>query len=102
MQSTYLISSAWVGGGGTGVAARNRRWAAAKYWLHTPVAVSGPPTMRGTPGPASGPMMLITPWASIVGSAWLGSPWWRMHVAHWSTSSVGPPEGAGVADAPLP
>ena len=35
----------------------------------------------------------MTPLASMVGSAWLGSPWLRSQAAHSSTSRVGPLAG---------
>ncbi len=33
--------------------------------------------------------MLITPWESMIGSLWLGSPLLRMQAAHLSTKAVG-------------
>ena len=39
--------------------------------------------------------------ASMVGSDWLGSPWLRMQVAHWSSSWVGLPVGCVVVGPPL-
>ena len=44
----------------------------------------------------------ITLLASMVGSAWPGSPWARMHAAHSSSSWVGLLLGSAVDELPLP
>ena len=46
--------------------------------------------------------MLITPWASMIGSAWLTSPWLRSQSAHSSTSLVALPLGSVGEELPLP
>src|SRR5580700_3129494 len=103
MQSTYCSSWAWVGGGATGLAARKSFSAASSYGLHGPLLPCASEEIDVSVTPR-GMVMLITPYWSIVGSVWLGSPFTRMHVAHSSINSVAlPPFGAVVVlPAPLP
>src|SRR5579872_5868510 len=99
MQSTYCTSWAWVGGGATGLAARKSFSAASSYWLHGPLLpCASEDSSSETP---NGMVMLITPYWSIVGSVWLGSPLTRMQAAHSSISCVAlPPFGEVVVLAP--
>src|SRR5579871_3131866 len=108
MQLTYFRRSAWLSipsGSETGSSARNATWAAARYWLHAPVTSWASPAAWGVPGRVLGPgnrsigmVTLITPWVSMIGSAWLGSPWLRIQAAHSSTSLVALPCGCGAGD----
>src|SRR5580658_9577860 len=87
MQSTYCTSWAWVGGGATGLAARKSFSAASSYWLHGPLLPCASEEIDVSVTPC-GIVILITPYWSIVGSVWLGSPLTRMQVAHASISCV--------------
>src|ERR1700728_155463 len=96
MQSTYCTSWAWVGGGATGLAARKTFSAASSYWLQGPLLPCASEEIDVSVTPC-GMVMLITPYWSMVGSVWSGSPLARMQVAHWSISWVAlPPFGVVV------
>ena len=82
------------------MAARRTFSAASSYWLHGPVLpCTSEDNAWETP---CGMVMLITPYWSIVGSVWFGSPLARMQVAHSSISWVGLPACGEVVEVPLP
>src|SRR5579864_8619819 len=98
MQSVYCTSAAWDGPAGADWPPRNAFSAASSYWLHGPLF---PCTSADTAADTSRMAMLITPWASMVGSVWLGSPCVRMQAAHSSMSRVALPPVSAVVVLPL-
>ena len=75
--------------------ARRAAEAAARYSLQGAVPLC---TALESDAVVPGMEMLIPPWASMVGSGWLGSPWLRMQLAHWTSEPPALPFDAALLE----